>query len=176
MLWFGLSGYAGHSMSVQWSELFTFFVSPWELVLRGTVMYWFIFLALRVAGRRDLDPLGSADVLLVVLIADAAQNAMSAEYKSVAEGMVLVGTLVLWGVVIDRACYFFPPVARLFQPNRICLIKDGVLQRRGMRREYITQEELMSELRQAGILDPNDVYRAYIEPTGAISVIPREQR
>lgn len=162
-------------MGVQWGELFTFVVSPWELVLRGTAMYWFIFIALRIAGRRDLGSFGSADVLLVVLIADAAQNAMSAEYKSVAEGMVLVGTLVLWSIVIDRVCYFSPAIARLFDPSRICLIKDGVLQRRGMRREYITREELMSELRQAGITDPQDVYRAYIESTGAISIVPRKK-
>lgn len=158
-------------MGLQWSELFIFTISPWELVVRGSLMYWFIFILLRLAGRRDLGSVGAADVLLVVLIADAAQNAMSAEYKTVAEGMVLVGTLVLWSVAIDRACYFFPSVSRLFEPGRICLIKDGILQRRGMRREYITREELMSELRLAGIADLSEVHRAYIESTGNISFL-----
>ncbi len=158
-------------MSIQWDELFVFFVSPWELMLRGSLMYWFIFILLRLAGRRDFGSIGSADVLLIVLIADAAQNAMSAEYESVAEGMVLVGTLILWSVIVDRASYFFPPVNRLLEPGRVCLIKDGVMQLRGMRREYVTRTELMSELRQQGIEDLSEVRRAYMEFQGNISVI-----
>lgn len=158
-------------MSVQWDELFVFAVSPWELMVRGSLMYWFIFILLRLAGRRDFGSIGSADVLLVVLIADAGQNAMSAEYKSVAEGMVLVGTLILWSVIVDRASYFWPPIDRLLDPGRICLVKDGIMQRRGMRREYVTRDELMSELRQQGIDDLAEVRRAYMESQGNISVL-----
>ncbi|MBP6018103.1 MAG: DUF421 domain-containing protein [Burkholderiaceae bacterium] len=158
-------------MSIKWDELFVFIVSPWELMLRGSLMYWFIFILLRMAGRRDFGSVGSADILVVVLIADAAQNAMSAQYNSVAEGMVLVGTLVLWSVAVDRACYFWPAVDRLFEPGRVCLVKDGVLQRRGMRREYVTRDELMSELRQQGIGDLREVHRAYMESEGSISVL-----
>ena len=158
-------------MDINWGELFVFNISPWELALRGSAVYWFIFLLLRLGGRRDLGSFGSADVLLVVLIADAAQNAMSAEYKSLAEGMVLVSTLIFWSVVIDRACYFFPALERLLEPGRICLVKDGVMQRREMRREYITPNELMSELHNNGIADVQQVRRAYMDSTGNISVI-----
>jgi uncharacterized membrane protein YcaP (DUF421 family) len=158
-------------MSIQWNELFVFGVSPWELFMRGSLMYWFIFILLRLAGRRDFGSIGSADVLLVVLIADAAQNAMSAEYKSVAEGMVLVGTLILWSVILDRVSYFWPAVDRMLDPGRVCLIKDGIMQRRGMRREYVTRDELMSELRQHGVEDLSEVRRAYMESQGEISVL-----
>lgn len=158
-------------MDVRWSELFAFGVSPWELVIRGSLVYWFIFILLRLAGRRDFGTVGSADVLLVVLIADAAQNAMSAQYESVAEGMVLVGTLILWSVTVDRVGYFWPAFEHLLDPGRVCLVKDGVMQRRGMRREYVTPEELMSELRQQGIDDLRQVRRAYMESQGEISVL-----
>ena len=158
-------------MNIQWDELFIFGVSPWELVVRGSLMYWFIFILLRLAGRRDFGSVGSADVLLVVLIADAAQNAMAAEYKSVAEGMVLVGTLIFWSVAVDRVSYFCPVIDRLLDPGRVCLVKDGVMQRRGMRREYVTRDELMSELRQQGIEDLNEVRRAYMESQGEISIL-----
>ncbi|HEY9279614.1 MAG TPA: YetF domain-containing protein [Eoetvoesiella sp.] len=158
-------------MSIQWDELFGFTISPWELIIRGSLMYWFIFVLLRLAGRRDIGSFGSADVLVLVLIADAAQNAMAAQYNSISEGMVLVGTLVGWSVIVDRVCYFVPAVNNLIEPERVCLIKDGVMLRRGMRREYITRKELMGELRLQGITDIRNVRRAYMESTGDISVL-----
>ena len=157
-------------MDVQWDALFRFDVAPLELILRGTLMYWFIFVALRMAGRRDLGSLGISSILLLVLIADAASNGMSANYQSVGEGMVLVGTLFFWSVFVDRISYFFPATRVLLSPDRICLVRDGVMQRRAMRQEYITEEELMAELRLRGVNELAEVRRAYIEETGEVSV------
>lgn len=158
-------------MDVEWGSLFEFGIAPLELIVRGTLTYWFIFLLLRFAGRRDFGSLGMANILLLVLIADAAQNAMAAEYKSVGEGMVLIATLVFWSVFVDRLCYFVPAARGMLEPNQICLIKDGVMQRRCMRKEYITEEELMSELRLKGIDDLSEVRRAYLEGAGDVSVV-----
>ena len=161
-------------MDIDWYELFRFGVSPLEIVVRGTLVFWFVFALLRLAGRRDFGSLGAADLLLLVLIADAAQNGMAGDYTSVAEGMVLVATLVFWSVAIDLSCYFLPGTTRWLKPDRVCLVRDGVIQRRGMRREYVTQEELMSELRLKGIEDLAEVRRAYIESSGDISVLRRK--
>lgn len=158
-------------MDVEWGALFEFNIAPLELVIRGTLMYWFIYALMRCAGRRDFGSLGMANILLLVLIADAAQNAMAADYKSVGEGMVLVGTLVFWSLFIDVMCYYIPGLRGVLEPDRICLIKDGVMQRRGMRREFITEEELFAELRMQGIDDIKKVRRAYIEPAGDVSVL-----
>lgn len=158
-------------MDVQWDALFRFEVAPLELFIRGSLMYWFIFVALRLAGRRDLGSLGMTSILLMVLIAEAASNGMVAQYESVGEGMVLVGTLFFWSVCNDRLAYFFPFTRPLLSPDRICLVRNGVMQRRSMQREYITEPELMSELRLQGINDLSEVRRAYIEENGAISVL-----
>ncbi|ARP86015.1 hypothetical protein CAL13_07200 [Bordetella genomosp. 9] len=160
-------------MDIQWENIFTFSMSPIEIIIRGTITYWFIFILMRLAGRRDVGSLGMADVLVVVLISDAAQNAMAGEYKAVPDGMVLIATIVFWSVFIDRLAYAFPRVRPLLQPPKLCIVKDGELQRRAMRRESITPDELESELRQKGITDVADVRRAYIEPDGSISVIKR---
>ena len=72
------------------AELFAITVPPWELILRGTLMYWFLFLVFRFVMRRDVGAIGVADVLLLVLIADASQNAMSGGYESVTDGAILV--------------------------------------------------------------------------------------
>ncbi len=158
-------------MDVEWSSLFTLTMPPLEIIVRGTLVYWFIFVLLRIAGRRDLGSMGISGILLLVLIADAAQNAMAADYKSVGEGMILIATLVFWSIVVDRVSYFVPAARPLLAPHRVCLVKDGVMQRRGMRKEYITEDELMAELRLRGIADIAQVRRAYIEEAGDVSVL-----
>lgn len=157
-------------MNVDWSGMFGLSMSPWELILRGTVMYWFIFIALRMAGRRDLGSFSTTDMLLLVLIADAAQNGMAAQYNSVTEGALLVLTLVFWSAASNRIAYFFPTTRPFFEPPRILLIKNGELQRRGMRREYVSEDELMEELRLHGVNNVSEVLYAYIESTGDISI------
>lgn len=158
-------------MDVDWGSLFEFTVAPLELIVRGTLIYWFVFTLLRVAGRRDFGSVGMANILLLVMIADAAQNGMAGDYKTVAEGMVLIATLVFWSMAVDRLCFMVPAVRDFLEPDRICLVKDGELQRRGMRKEYITDEELWAELRLNGVEDIKEVRRAYIEPNGHVSVL-----
>ena len=159
-------------MEVDWLGLFQFQMSPLELIVRGTLIFWFIFVLLRIAGRREFGSVGTANVLLLVMIADGAQNGMAGQYETVAEGMVLIATLIFWSVFIDRLCFFVPAVRVVLEPNRICLIKDGEMQRRGMRKEYITEEELMAQLRAHGIDDVGRVRRAYIEEAGQVTVLP----
>ncbi|MFW7342661.1 YetF domain-containing protein [Pollutimonas sp. H1-120] len=159
-------------MQTDWGSLFELTMSPWELIVRGTITYWFIFALLRLAGRRDFGSVGMANILLLVMIADAAQNGMAGDYKTITEGMILIATLVFWSVLVDRLCYFVPAARVVLEANRLCLVKDGQIQRRGMRREYITEDELMAELRKNGIDDIKKVRRAYMEEAGDISVLP----
>lgn len=160
-------------MEPDWSNMFTFSISPLEVFIRGTIVYWFIFVLLRIAGRRDVGSLGVADILVLVLIADAAQNAMAGEYKSILDGLVLIATIVGWTVLVDRVSFFCKPLGRLLQSDRACLVRDGVIDRRALRREYLTEEDLMSQIRLKGVLELSEVRRAYMEPDGDISVIRR---
>jgi len=162
-------------MELDWSEMFSFSVSPFELIIRGTIIYWFIFFILRAGGRRDVGSLGVADMLVLVLIADAAQNGMAGEYRSVTDGMVLIATIVGWTVIIDRVTFFFPGLAKLLILERVCLVRDGELQRRNLRREYITVDELMAELRLKGVERVEQVRRCYVEADGNISVLRRDE-
>ena len=74
--------------------IFSFTVSPLDLVLRGTLMYWFLFIVLRFVLRRDVGSLGISDFLFVVILGDAAQNSMIGSASSATDGMVLIATLV----------------------------------------------------------------------------------
>jgi len=160
------------------SDLFAIHVSVLELVLRGTLVYWLLFLIFRFVLRRDVGAVGIADILLLVIVADAAQNAMSGGYDTVSEGAILVLTIVGWNWLLDMLSFRFTAVRRFATPQRLKLVERGVPQRRNLRREYITLEELHEKLREEGIERLADVKAAYLEGDGQISVIkmqPGEQ-
>lgn len=142
-----------------------------ELVVRGTAVYWFLFLLFRLVLRRDVGALGIADVLLIVLIADASQNAMAGEYETITDGFVLVGTIAGWNVLMDWVSYRFPSTRRLLESGPLTLVRDGQIQQRNMRRELVTRDELMAQLRQHGIERLSQVKLATMENDGNISVI-----
>ena len=158
------------------SELFRLGVDPLELVLRGTLMYWFLFLLFRFVLTRDVGSIGIADVLLLVLIADASQNAMAGSYNTVAEGCILVSTIAGWNYALDWLAYHFPLVRRLAEPPVLVLVKNGRVNRRAMRREMVTNEELMAKLREHGYEHLNQVKAVRMESDGEITVVPKEQQ
>ena len=158
-------------MSPDWGELFRFSVSPVELIVRGSVIYLFLFAIFRVVLRRDVSSVGIADVLFIVVIADASQNAMAGENKTVSDGIVLIATLVAWNVAIDRLAYAWPWLGRLLEPPAVLLVRNGVIQQANLRRERMTHAELMGKLRSRGVDKLAQVKRARMETDGEISVI-----
>lgn len=158
---------------MDFAHLFTFQVSPLELVVRGSLVYWFLFLMFRFVLRRDAGSLGIADVLLVVLVADAAQNAMAGGYDTVSEGVVLVLTLMGWNLLLDWSSFQWPAVRRFVEPPPLLLIDRGRVIARNLRREHISREELDAQLRLAGVDGVNQVRKAYLEGDGAFSVLKK---
>ncbi|MEO8436409.1 MAG: YetF domain-containing protein [Pyrinomonadaceae bacterium] len=158
---------------IDWHATFVPTVSLLEIILRGTLIYLVLFAMLRIL-RREAGGLGIADVLVIVLIADASQNAMASEYKSVTEGVVLVGTIVFWDYTLDFLAYHFPRFQRLVHPGPLLLIKNGRMVRENMRREMISREELLSQLREEGVESATEVKKAYLEGDGRVSVIKKK--
>lgn len=157
--------------SIDWSELFGLSVPAIELIIRGTAMYWFLFIIFRFVIRRDVGAVGLADVLIVVIVADAAQNAMSGEYKSVTDGFILVATLIGWNVLLDWVSFRFEVFRRFADPPPLLLVKEGRMLKRNMRKEFLTEDELWSKLREQGVDSLEAVREAYVESDGQISVI-----
>src|ERR671921_572483 len=138
---------------IDWREIFVPQASLANVIVRGTLTYLLLFLILRFFLKRQTGVIGIADLLVVVLVADAAQNAMAAEYKSITEGALLVLTIVFWNFALDWLGFHLPFFRRFTRPPPLPLIEDGRFLRRNMREEMITTEELMSQLRQQGIED-----------------------
>ena len=152
-------------------ELFQIHVPVTELMLRGTLVYWLLFLIFRFVLRRDVGAVGIADILLLVIVADAAQNAMSGEYKTITEGAILISTIIFWNWLIDWASFRFDWFRRFAEPPRLLLVDAGKPQFKNMGRHYISLEDLRSKLRLQGVDSLQDVKKAYLEPDGDLSVI-----
>lgn len=148
-------------------------VDPLDLFLRGTAVYWFLFALFRFVLRREAGSIAIADIMLLVLVADASQNAMSGGYQSLADGAVLVLTLVGWNYLIDWASYHSATVRRIVEPRALLLVKNGCLMRANLRREMVTLEELHAALREHGIESVGDVKAARMESDGRITVTRR---
>ena len=162
-------------MDVQLREIFAPDLPVLEIVMRGTVVYLAIFTLLRVIVKQSAGSLNLADLLLIVLIADAAQNAMAGEYTSIGDGLILVLTLAFWNYAIDFLSFHIEPFGRWVHPQPVKLVENGVLNRRNMRRELVSYEELMTYVRQQGGRGMDDVESAWVEGNGEVSVLLRQK-
>lgn len=161
--------------SIDWAALFIPKLNLFELVIRGTLVYLMLFVLMRIF-RRNAGNIGIADLLVIVIIADAAQNAMGNKYESVTEGAVLVGTILCWNFLLDWLPYRFPSLKHLLEPAPLLLIKDGRLLHRNLRKEMITKDELQAQIREQGVEMFEQVKICYLEGDGQISVIPKGKR
>lgn len=161
-------------MKVDWHALFVPSGSLVEIVIRGSAIYLFLFFLMRVL-RRETGQFNIADLLVIVIIADAAQNGMAGTYESVTEGLVLIGTIMFWNYGLDWLGFHFESVRKIVQPSPVTLIRNGRIDWREMRRELITETELMGRLHNDGIEQVEDVYRCFVETDGKLSVISNEQ-
>ena len=157
-------------------ELFAREFPIWQMVLRGTVVYWFLLIVFRFVLRRDVGSMGVADLLFVVLVADAASNAMQGEYKSINDGLVLLSTLIAWNFGLDWLSYRFATIAKLLEPHPEVLVRHGRVNRRAMKREMITLEELEGKLREEGVATLAEVRIARLESDGKLSVFKIQEK
>jgi hypothetical protein len=155
------------------ADFFALTVSPLELIIRGSLIYWFLFLIFRFVLRRNAGSLGVTDLLFIVLLGDAAQNAMIGDGTSVADGMTLIATLVAWNYLLDFLGARYKLVSRFTDPPRLTLFANGRKNRRNMRGQSITDEELDEKVRQQGIADLSGVEAAYLESNGEVSIVKK---
>ncbi|RLP89708.1 DUF421 domain-containing protein [Micromonospora sp. BL4] len=156
-----------------WSELFVPDTPLLEIVVRGSVMYLALFTLLRVILKRESGTTGVTDLLVIVLLADAAQNGLSGGYNSITDGVLLVAVIIGWSYLLNAVAYRWPAAARLIRPGSLVLVRDGRILRANMRRELITDEELYTLLRKQGVTDLAEVREMRMEPDGQFSVTTR---
>ena len=162
--------------SIDWHTLLTPDVSIAESFVRGSFVYLLLFALLRFLPNRHIGAVGLTDLLVVVLVANAVQNALANDYKSLVGGLVLVSTIFFWSYVLNWLSYRFPKIQQLLRSRTLPLIQEGRLQWHNMREEMITEEELQSTLRLQGVDSVAAVKNARMEADGRISVVTYNQQ
>lgn len=144
-----------------------------ETLVRGSVTYLALFAMLRFTFKREAGAASISTMLVIVLIADAAQNAMADDYASVTDGLLLVGVIIGWSFLLDWVSSRVRRMRTLTHPAPLLLVEHGHILEENLQREILTEEELWTQLRHQGVRTLDEVERAYLEGDGQVSVLKR---
>ena len=144
----------------------------WEIILRTAVVYIVVLVLLRVAGKRELGQMSTVDLVVILVISNAVQNAMTGGDNSLIGGILAACTLVAMNLLFDRVGIRLPVLENLFTSEPTLLLEDGKPVDKACQRENISLEDIEMSAREHGIDDLNDVRAAILERDGSISIIP----
>ena len=146
-----------------------------DVALRSLAVYAFMFAAIRLFGKNQLSQLNAGDVVLLLLISNAVQNAMVGSNTSLEGGLVAALVLFAANFVVKKIILKNPKIKSLIESDPVILIKDGVVDNVEMKNEDIGFDELEEAVREHGVEKIADVKLAVLEVDGNISVISMDK-
>lgn len=141
-----------------------------ELIARGAFLFILFMTVFRLLPRRTGGELAPMDLVFLLLITEAASHSLG-DYSSLADGTVQIGTMLALNYLINRLSFHLPWFERIAEHSPLPIIKDGQTIPRNMRKELLTPEELISQLRLNGVDDIAQVRAAHVESDGRLSVV-----
>ncbi len=145
----------------------------WEKILRAAAVYFFLLVALRLTGKRQMGQMSSFDLVVLLIISNVLQNAMIGNDNSVLGGCIGAATILLLNYTIARAVVTHKAVERVVEGAPTLLVHNGRVFEQNLKSELLTRDELMAALRRQGILAIEDVRVAWLEETGAITAVKK---
>lgn len=142
-----------------------------ELVIRTTIVYWFLWLVLRGSGKRSLAQLTTLDLLVIVVIGDVVQQGITQEDMSITGAALVVAVIVLWTLVVDRATGSSATLARVVNGEPVILIRHGKISHERMRAEQVSIDDLREAAREKGIASLDSVELCVLETDGSFSFV-----
>lgn len=153
------------------AEVFGLSTPVWQIFLRATVVYVALVLLLRIVAKRNAGNISPNDILTLVIVGGMGTDAIMGGSTSAGDILLFIAVVVFWAYVLDSLEYHVPAVRRLLRDRKTILVENGRIIRRNMRRELVTEEELMAELRKEGVEDLAMVKLAVMEADGEISIV-----
>ncbi len=147
-------------------------IPAWDIVLRTAAVYAAILIGLRLAGKREMGQMNVFDLVVLLLIANAVQNAMVGPDTSLLGGVLAAGVLLILNAVLARLRLRWPRLRRAIEGSPTVLILHGEVLEDHLRREEVDKEMLKAALREHGLSDEKGVEMAVLEIDGSISVVP----
>lgn len=152
--------------------MLTFTVAAWDIVVRTAAIYLVLLVGLRLAGKREIGQMTVFDLVVLLLISNAVQNAMVGPDTSLIGGVLAAVVLLVMNAVVAGLRMRWPRLRRLVEGMPTLLVLRGEAITDHLRREGIDQETLEAALREHGVKDLEDVEMAVLEIDGSISVVP----
>ena len=151
----------------EYHDMFTAFPSILEKILRPMLVYLFLVLGLRLAGKRELAQLNPFDLVVLLLLSNMVQNAMTGNDNSVTGGLIGAATLFTINYFVVRFAFKHRRLDQIFEGRGTVLISDGTLRPEALAKELITKSELLSVVNRQGYRHLRDIERAVLEPGGS---------
>jgi len=146
----------------------------WEIVARTAIVYLALLVGLRLAGKRELGQMTPFDLVVILLIANAVQNAMVGPDTSVTGGLIAAAALIAINYGVAAARQRLPGLRRTVEGAPTLLISDGRFIPENLRREGLDEDEVMMAIREHGVASVEDVRLAVLETDGSISIVPMD--
>ncbi len=145
-----------------------------DIVIRTTVVYLLIVIGILLLGKKELSQISVTDLVFILLISNAVQNAMVGDNTSLEGGLIAALVLLVVNYGMRRLIYRSKSARNILEGEPVLLIYEGKLNRKNLERESITEEELMSALREHGVEFISEVKLAMLEIDGNISVVSKD--
>jgi uncharacterized membrane protein YcaP (DUF421 family) len=142
-----------------------------DIVLRATAMFAFLYILIRLLGKRELGQMTPFELVLLIVMGDLIQQGVTHNDFSLTGGLLAISTFAFWALVLSWTTYLFPKAKDLLDGTPRVIVRDGELIEENMRRDRLTRDEVLSEMRLAGIGRLSEVAWAILEPQGKISFI-----
>jgi len=167
----------GHSDLSAWaSEVFTHpatFNAGLQIAEKTSIIYLFLVVGLRLTGRRQLGQMNLYDVVLVVVLANAVQNAMVGDDNTLFGGIIAAVVLLMWNRLFSWIMHRSSKAERLLVGGPIILVNDGEFLEERLRRHGVTKEQVQAAMREHGVGNVEEAHMCVLEADGAISVVPK---
>lgn len=151
--------------------MWTLTTTWYELVIRGTVIFFFMLIAMKIWGKKHLGEMAAFDFILLLFISEAVQNSLIDDDKSILGAMIVITTFLLWNSILNKLTFRFRVLEKFFDGSPRILVKNGKMDTEALRKEQITEQELFEALRRQGVDELKKVKQATLETNGHLSVV-----
>jgi len=144
-----------------------------DIMLRATVIFFALYILVRLMGKRELGQMTPFELIVLVVIGDLIQQGVTQNDFSLTGAIIAISTIAFWALAMSWLSYLSSRAERLLEGEPRVIVRDGELMAHNLRRDRLTVAEIESEMRLAGIAHLRDVAWAIVEPRGKISFIQR---
>jgi uncharacterized membrane protein YcaP (DUF421 family) len=145
-----------------------------DIVLRASVIFFALYLLIRLMGTRELAQMTPFELILLVVLGDLIQQAVTQNDFSLTGAILAIGTMAFWALALSWLTFYSPKAESILDGEPRVIVRDGHIVQEHLRRDRLTQAEILSEMRLAGIAHLADVAWAILEPQGKMSFIKRD--